>query len=212
MRNYQHVDEYLNELKGDIYPQPEDEEHTELAEKFINEYISKLECKSVLDVGCGTGFVQPMIENLGMKYHGVCLGEDYKQARKLKRSVFRCDFSFLPYSTERFDLIFSRHSLEHSPIPLITLMEWHRVSIKWLALVMPNPDYWDWMGRNHYFLGNMKQIRWILRRAGWKIERHDVSDKELWFLCEKQPRISYEGYERSPLSNEVYTQERDEIW
>ena len=38
------------------------------------------------------------------------------------------DYNFLEYPDNSFDLVFSRHSLEHSPFPVLTLMEWYRVA------------------------------------------------------------------------------------
>ncbi len=211
MRDYRHIDRYLDELSQDIYKQPADKGHINSARKVINEFASHLPANTtVLDVGCGEGFAQPMFEFLNMKYCGICLGDDFEEAKRLGRNVYEMDFSFTTFPDNNFDLIFSRHSLEHSPIPLLTLMEWHRIAKNWLLLVLPNPEYYGWFGRNHYFLmENLKQIRWWLRRSGWEILRHKKLEDELWFFCQKLPRISYEGYEEAPLSNSAYEAERD---
>jgi SAM-dependent methyltransferase len=192
MRDYTNLERYLNTLAGDIYPQPEDEGHTDLSQEVINRWMSGLTgCESVLDVGCGEGFCQPMFEEWGIKYTGICLGADYLKAKKLERNVQKMDFNFLDYKDESFDLIFSRHSLEHSPMPIISLLEWHRVSKHWLGIVLPAPEHYGFGGLNHYSVMNEAQIEFLISRSGWKVIWKDIKRKdrstplEYWYMCEK---------------------------
>ena len=63
MRDYSHIDKYLDDLLGDIYPQPPDPGHAALAQAVIDLWMSRLSgVKTVLDVGAGQGFCQPMFE------------------------------------------------------------------------------------------------------------------------------------------------------
>lgn len=199
MRNWKHIDQYLNKLYGDIYPQPEDVGHTILAQKVIDTWMSRITtCHSILDVGCGTGFCQPMFEKWGVSYEGVCLGEDFITAQDLNRNVKCMDFNFLDYEDDSFDLIFSRHSLEHSPMPLLTLMEWERVATSWLGLVLPAPEWYTFKGRNHYSVMNLDQIHNLLDMAGWNILWENLDSQmwdkrteemrihEYWIVCEKK--------------------------
>ena len=206
MRNYKHIESHLDELLEDVYPQPVDEGHTALALDVIDNWIADLDnCDSVLDVGCGEAFLQPAFEYLGIKYTGVCLGEDYTKANKLGRSVEKHDFNFMPYKDEQFDLVFARHALEHSVMPLISLMEWHRVATRWLCLIMPKPKYWTFIGRNHYSVMALSQCRFLLQRAGWKIVGEDHSHyTEYRFMCEKvhrvfEPEVEAKLYETDDL-------------
>ena len=193
MRDYKHIDQYLNGLLGDIYEQPEDTGHTTLAEEVIALWGNRLsDCKKVLDVGCGTGFCQPFFERYGIEYDGICLGNDLELAKQAGHNVKKMDFNFLEYADASFDLVFSRHSLEHSPMPILSLMEWHRVSKNWLGLVLPAPEHWTYKGLNHYSVMNEEQVLSILPRAGWNILWHDIklfgdSDvpNEYWLFCEK---------------------------
>ena len=170
-RDYSHLDKYLDELEKDIYPQPADPGHTAWAEDAIKELCSGIKFKSVLDVGCGEGFCSPIFTSkFNAFYTGVTLGEeDYKVAKSYGRNVHKDDISFLSYEDERFDLVFARHILEHSPMPLITLMEWYRVSKKYLALVMPAWEYWGKAGRNHYSVLDKERLAFLIDRAGWNI-------------------------------------------
>ena len=168
MRNYEHLDRYINELTQDIYPQPEDPGHTKMSQTIIDKWMSSLpDCHSVLDVGCGTGFCQPMFERWNVEYTGVALGVDVIEAESLGRNVKRMDFSFLDFDDNSFDLVFSRHSAEHSFSPLLSLMEWHRVSRTWLGLVVPAPEHFGYSGRNHPYVLKLEQWNNILERAGW---------------------------------------------
>jgi SAM-dependent methyltransferase len=180
MRDWTRHDQYVNKLYDDIYPQPEDGGHTKFAQQVIDRWMSKMTtCHSVLDVGCGTGFCQDIFEKWGVQYEGVCLGEDYLEAIDQKRNVKRMDFSFLDYPDNSFDMIFSRHSLEHSPMPLLTLMEWRRVGINWLGLVLPTPDWYTVRGRNHYSVMYLDQIKHLLDTAGWNL-LWEHTDNQVW--------------------------------
>ena len=200
MKDYKHIDGYINKLYQDIYEQPEDAGHTRLSQKVIDSWMSRMTtCHSVLDVGCGTGFCQPMFERWGIKYEGVALGMDVVVAQEKGRNVKRMDFSFLEYPDNHVDLIFSRHSLEHSPFPLITLMEWARVAKNWLGIVLPAPEWYTFVGQNHYSVMNMEQIKNLLDVTGWRVLWEDVKflprDKEkpdeilpheYWLMSEKK--------------------------
>ena len=202
MRDYTRIDSYLNILAGDIYSQPDSEGHSALAKSIIDTWMSRMtSCRSVLDLGCGTGFCQPFFETWNIQYEGVCLGEDYIVSKEKGRNVKKMDFHFLEHEDQSFDLLWSRHSWEHSPMPLLALMEWHRVSRQWLGLIVPAPEYWTVAGVNHYNVLYKEQIEVLLKRAGWKImwdevnyAVKDVTDEnpqgitvanEYWLMCEK---------------------------
>jgi SAM-dependent methyltransferase len=190
-RSYKHLDKYYTEILGDIYDQPEDPGHTHLAQQVISTWVTRLsDCETVLDVGCGRGFTQAMFEEMDIEYLGITLGEDYLHAVRKGRNVEQEDFNFLPYEDGSFDLVFSRHALEHSPFPLLTLMEWNRVARAWLCLIIPKPLFWTWAGQNHYGVLSLNQARFLLKRAGWKLLWEDHEDeREYRFFCEKFDRV-----------------------
>lgn len=198
LREYSIFNSFLDKLLKDVYPQPPDELHTKWTKQVMDEYVAKLAgVKTVLDVGCGQALAQPMFEALGMQYTGVTLGDDYQIAKDAGRNVINCDFTFLPYEKETFDLVFARHALEHSPTPIPTLMEWRRVSKAFLCLVAPAPMHWGWTGQNHYSVANKEQLNFWVIQSGWgsvwdkdNIEK-DANGKETgailehWIMAEK---------------------------
>ena len=196
-RDFIFIDRYLDELAQDIYEQPPDDIHTEMAVDVIDKWIPQIQPYDVLDVGCGEGFCQEHFEDYDVLYKGVCLGEDVKKAQEAGKNVYEDDFHFLPSSVAAYDLIFARHALEHSPMPILALMEWHRVGRKNLILVLPKPQFWLFVGRNHYSVVTMSQARFLLHRAGWRVIEEDHSHEwEYRFLCEKMERVFNpdEGY------------------
>ena len=191
IRDYSKFDEHYAELLKDIYEQPNDEGHSRMAEEIISKWMPRLrDIKNVLDVGCGTGFCSQYFKNYGVEYLGIAVGTP-----SIFPLIFNLDYNFTDFPDETYDLIFSRHSLEHSPFPLLTLMEWHRIAKKYLMLILPEPESYTYVGKNHYSVMNPRQIKWLLRRAGWEIFKKDYSEPtEMRYLCIKRPRLGSEGY------------------
>jgi len=205
MRDWLFIDRYYQELTQDIYDQPNDSGHSLMAKEIINKWFPDLDGNSVLDVGCGTGFCSEFVENNKKDYLGIEKGISSKTP-----FIIDMDFNFLSkFKADTFDIVLSRHTLEHSPFPLLTLMEWHRVAKMYLLLVLPNPEYYTFIGKNHYSVMDKQQSRWLLRRAGWEVLKTDYSEPtELRFLCRKRERIGAEGY-ISKLTNNIYEADRD---
>lgn len=200
MRDYKNIDRFINELMADVYDQPADDGHTLMAQQVIDRWMSSLpSCKTVLDVGAGQGFCQAMFEKWNVQYKGVALGNDVVEAKRHGYNIDRMDYTFLEYEDESFDLVFSRHSLEHSFSPLLSLMEWHRVSKQWLGIVVPAPEHFGHVGRNHYYVLHKENWLNLLEQAGWHpIWKHDTLQSsedpipvEYCIFSEKVKRIQY---------------------
>lgn len=191
MRDYTQIERYLNELMGDIYKQPPDPGHQAAIEDIILKWVANLQgLKSVLDVGCGQGQAFAALKTYAKRVAGVTLGDDAKVCRERNLEVYNYDMSFLPFEDNEFDLIYSRHSLEHSALPLLTLMEWQRVARQWLLLVVPTLEAFGPSGLNHYYVLTPDQWANLLDRAGWHIFWTDNSETmEHRWMCEKKRRI-----------------------
>jgi SAM-dependent methyltransferase len=190
MRDYKHIELYLNTLAGDIYPQPPDVGHQAMLENVCQKWLPALSSlNSILDVGCAQGQAFPVLQRYAERAEGVTLGSDFDICRAKELNVKLADMSFLPYPDKEFDLIFARHVLEHSPAPLLSLMEWWRVSQQWLMLIMPDPKHYSYEGQNHYYVLNRDQINNLLAQAGWRpIWRDDEEKTEIRVFCEKVRR------------------------
>lgn len=175
MRDYKEFDRHLNALSVDIYGQPPDEGHTSWSSDVIKKMASICSsCHTVLDVGCGRAIAKPIFEKIGYDWTGITLGEDFLACKDAGiEDVYRYDMTFLPFESGTFDLVYARHVLEHSPFPLITLMEWRRVAVSHLLLVAPAPHYWGFRGKNHYSVMEIKHLEWLLNRAGWDVIHSD---------------------------------------
>lgn len=191
MRPYFWMDRYLNELAGDIYAQPSDETQMGLASQVADVWLSQLVgLESILDVGCAQGQHIHLLQRYAPKVTGLTLGEDVLIAQAKGLDVYQADMSFLPFPDGEYQLLWARHTLEHSPMPLITLMEWHRVARSWMCLILPDPEVFEQGGINHYYLLNRKQWEVLMERAGWYPMWFKKSEPafELRWLCEKRQR------------------------
>jgi ubiquinone/menaquinone biosynthesis C-methylase UbiE len=121
---------------------------------------------------------------------GVTLGEDAIIARSNGFDVRQVDMTFLPFNDKSFNLIFARHVIEHSPMPLLTLLEWYRVSRNYLLLVVPSYQHYKAQGHNHYYVLLANQWKCLLERAGWSVVWQDRSKElmepwEIRWMCQK---------------------------
>jgi SAM-dependent methyltransferase len=162
-----------------------------MSNDIINKWIPQLiGCETMVDMGCGQLAPQELFESLGVEYTGVDLGINAHIAKKEGKRLICEDMTFTTLKSESFDLVYSRHSLEHSPFPLLTLMEWYRVAKHWLLLVLPNPKHYGWVGKNHYGVMNWEQCEYFLQRSGWNIIWNDDSEpSEIRIMCEKVKKI-----------------------
>jgi SAM-dependent methyltransferase len=213
MRDYSLFDRYLDDLARDIYGQPPDEGHSAWAFHALDwlvsvrdTFIDGLKDAAVLDVGCGQGFMCLPFENAGFRWKGVTLGTDFEKAFESYPDKVECaDMTFLPFGNQTFDLIFARHVLEHSPFPILTLMEWRRVGRN-LLLIAPAPDWWGVKGRNHYSVTNHDQLVWWLNRAGWRV-KHEFEFKTDDPLFLKH----LESYQRAVMGLDPYARKPKEV-
>ena len=188
-RDFTRIARCLEELERDLYPQPPDPGHTRWAEEVLQKWMPALagsiEGRSLLDIGCGSGFCARIVRDAGWQWHGATLGaEDVQMCHALGLPVDQADFSFLPYEDGTFDVVFARHALEHSPMPLLTLMEWCRVTKHFLILVNPDPAVYGYEMRNHYSTMIKPQLLCILERAGWvPIMEDNTEPTEIRLLC-----------------------------
>lgn len=188
MRNFSNFNRYLNILFIDDYGQPPDEGHEEMIRTVMEKWISNMDSKTVLDVGCGaTAVAEPYFRERGIEYTGISLGKDAELAMAAGKNVIKADMTFLDmFEDGSFDLIWARHSVEHSPMPLITLFEFHRVSKAHLCLIVPRPQFFGRTGLQHYSVLYKDQWEFLMERAGWGVIWRDENAQEYRFMAEKK--------------------------
>lgn len=147
--------------------------------QVVEQFIKPLKLKKtakILDVGCGVGYFMDEMKSLGYKdLTGVSwTASDIEACEKKKYKIIKGDINFIKDDDDKYDLIFCRHSLEHSVFPMIALMEYNRLLKKGglLYVEMPAPmnarqyENWD----THYSVMNEVMLQSLIMRAGFDIE------------------------------------------
>ena len=114
--------------------------------------------------------------------------------------------NFLDDRDESIDLLFCRHSLEHSPFPYITLLEYNRVLKNngklYIEVPEPDCDVAHEENRNHYSIMGRKMWLSLLQRTGFDVQwaeygfpvdftddRGSVNEKYYVFVCTKKRSV-----------------------
>ncbi len=186
-RNYRHFDRYLDELARDVYNESPTQHHKEAAQDVVDGMLAGLHIETVLELGSGSGPCLDRLASSGKKTYGVSLGTE-----KCAHPVLHADMHFTNMPPEQYDLVIARHVLEHSPMPLLLLMEIHRLSRRYALVVVPcdDPVWVNWS--NHYSVFSKLLWRRLINRAGWEVVKeqdayfdNDAISVEWRFLLEK---------------------------
>jgi SAM-dependent methyltransferase len=175
-----------------IYDEGESGFHKEVTTKMVADYFDPINLPKdahILDMGSGPGYFCDEIKQRGYtNYTAVTLSPgDIKICNEKGHRTAKYDLSFLPskdgYIDESVDFIFCRHALEHSPFPIITLMEYNRVLKQGgkLYLELPQPDCdrrHEW-NSNHYSILGASQLAALLVRTGFTIEKFNNFEFDL---------------------------------
>jgi len=165
-----------------IYDEGDSQMHDKLTEQVVKEYVDPLNIPKdavILDMGSGPGYFLDQMKSRGYtNVTGVGLSPiDNEICEKKGHTIKKYDISFLPqkdgYYDESVDFIFCRHSLEHSPYPIFTLMEYNRVLKQYGKLYIevpaPNCDRKHEYNLNHYSILGENQLAALLNRTGFDI-------------------------------------------
>jgi SAM-dependent methyltransferase len=124
LTRYAKLHEFIEKrISEDVYPEPPDAGHTRRTYEVL-ELINRkwgLRGKHVLDVGCGRGVALEKLAEYGAVAKGLAFGNDFAECKRRGLDVLQMDMSFLEFPDETFDVIWARHSLEHSLFPYFTL-------------------------------------------------------------------------------------------
>lgn len=175
-----------------IYAEGDSGFHKELTTRVVKDYIDPLKLSKtakIVDLGCGPGyFLDEMKKRKYKNIVGVTLSdEDVKICQNKGHTIQKHDISFLPqsdgYEDESVDFLFLRHSLEHSPYPIISLMEYNRVlkqnSKIYIEVPAPDCDRKHEWNLNHYSIFGPSQLIALLQRTGFDIEKFQTMEFDL---------------------------------
>jgi len=171
---YRRLDAFLGRLRGDIYPEPPSELHSQLTRKMFERLTQQFPLPagaSVLDVGCGQGVGLEVFRAAGLDPLGVTLGPDVEACRAKGLNVREMDLAFLDFEDGRFDLVWCRHALEHSVFPFFTLAEMHRVlkpgGVLYVEVPAPDTACRHQTNPNHYSVLGKTMWLELIRRVGF---------------------------------------------
>lgn len=173
---------YYNHVLSEIYSEPHSTYHQQITHDVIDRFIEPLSLARnarILDLGSGQGYFLDRMRDLGYTNTvGITLNvDDYNQCRQKQHAMRHADMNFLEDADESHDLLFSRHSLEHSPFPYISLLEYNRVLRPrgWLYIETPRPDSErsHENNRNHYSILGRTQWLSLLTRTGFDVSWHE---------------------------------------
>jgi len=175
-----------------IYEEGDSTFHLDLTKQMVTNYIDPLQLPldaRIVDLGCGPGYFLDEMENRGYtNMVGVTLSPgDIKTCTDKGHKIQQYDLSFLPqsggYDDETVDFIFLRHALEHSPYPIISLMEYNRVlkqgSKIYIEVPAPDCDRRHEFNLNHYSILGGSQLVALLQRTGFDIDKFDTVELDL---------------------------------
>ena len=170
-----------------IYDEGPSTFHEQLTSRVVEQYIDQINLDKnakILDMGCGPGYFLDEMKKRGYTdLVGVTLSPgDIKTCEEKGHTIKKYDLSFIPqkdgYYDESVDFIFSRQSLEHSPYPIFTLMEYNRLlkqgSQMYLEVPAPDADRKHEYNLNHYSVLGINQLVALLVRTGFKINKAEV--------------------------------------
>ena len=130
MEKIARLEQFMEALKSDVYPEIPSEPHLSITKQMIAKLLRKegdSKGQKVLDIGCGQGLAMRRSLEAGMLPTGIALGEDVEICRREGLNVLEMDQSFLEFDDQSFDIIWCRHSIEHSLFPYFTLAGLKRV-------------------------------------------------------------------------------------
>jgi len=167
--------EVFDLIDEDLHPQPLDPAHEQGIREtcehllLINKIYEPFQFKTVLDLGCGQGLASKIFIDAGKECTGVTLADDKPCEGLENLEVIKKDIHFLELPDNSYDLIFARHIIEHSPIPMYMLFEMKRVSKNFIYMVVPECNWLGLQPKNHYAIFTPEMWEKLFERVGLKI-------------------------------------------
>ncbi len=191
--------EFVGDIALQTYPEVESAVHTSITREQLRRTVERFSLPrnaQILDVGCGQGPALDALREMGFEATGITVNEeDLAVCRAKGHAVRNMDQSFLDFPSESFDLVWARHCIEHSFMPLFTLSGFKRVlkpgGHLYVEVPAPGTCCKHEENLNHYSVLSKTAWRSLLLRSGFMIEAEDTialttpagPDEYYLFLC-----------------------------
>lgn len=187
-----------------VYTEEPSELHTAITEMMIDglrqKIKDKVEVRRILDVGCGMGVAWPFFE----KAWPECTinvvtpdGKEQENANKELKAIVARVIDQIPITVMPYDLIWARHSMEHTISPFSDLVRLRHFlnDDGYLYIEVPSPDTvcGHEYNKNHYSVLTDKMWQSLFRKAGYVVDLSgdlDIDleigkDKYFWYILQK---------------------------
>lgn len=173
--------DFLEMVAGQTYPEVPTEPHQSITGIMLDQILKSVSfCKPgrILDVGCGQGPALDVIRDRGFHAVGITINdEDLRVCRSKGHEVYKMDQSFLDFPDGSFDLVWARHCVEHSIMPLFTLHGFRRIlkpgGFVYLEVPAPDTSCQHEQNENHYSVLTRSSWQSLLARSGFRITWQD---------------------------------------
>ena len=202
---------YYDHVLGQVYAEGHAPFHQSITKDVVGKFIDPLNLPkdaNIIDLGSGPGYFLDEMRSRGYtNLTGIGLSDDdLAICRNNGHQVRKSDMNFLDDRDESVDLLFCRHSLEHSPFPYITLLEYNRLLKNngklYIEVPEPDCDVAHEENRNHYSIMGRKMWLSLLQRTGFDVQwaeygfpvdftddRGSVNEKYYVFVCTKKRSV-----------------------
>lgn len=128
----------------------------------------------ILDIGCSDAPIGDVNVDI----------QDYYYYRGKAKLDLLCDGFYLPFREKSFDIVCSRHVIEHVENPYLFLKELTRVSCKYVFISCPNARNWRYWLFDILFDGHLVQgfslrcLEKMFSHAGLDIVNYNYNNKD----------------------------------
>jgi 2-polyprenyl-3-methyl-5-hydroxy-6-metoxy-1,4-benzoquinol methylase len=125
----------------------------------VESMVGSIDAKTVLDAGCGEGFVLSRLSEKRLVGVDISLGAlSVARQNSPGASLACCNIYQMPFKSQNFDLVMAMEVLEHLREPEKAIAEISRLSKRYCLFSVPNEPYFRTMdllrGKNIARLGN----------------------------------------------------------
>ena len=166
------LEELLKRTSETAYAEPETPLHNQLIEQLLPEFETTLpRASNVLDVGCGACYAAKKFRDAGHTVLAASiLPAEVEAAKAMGFEAAQMDMHNI-YFDGRFDCVWMRHVIEHSPVPLLVLVKaWRALKpggVLYLEVPAPDTACHHERNGNHWSVLPMSVWAELLTRSGF---------------------------------------------